>query len=101
LKQEAGPSREDVPPLAPLQWGKSRLKYVKKRDQREMPFPGPSNAIFFSRKTAFSGGGCSSCPLLQKDRKVPEKNWNLHPHFTLGVKAKVQLKSSNSIGAKN
>jgi hypothetical protein len=56
----------------------------------------PANGVFW-----FEGGGGSSCPLLQKDRKVPEKNWNLHPHFTLGVKANVQLKSSISIGAKN
>ncbi len=77
-KQEAGPSREDVllqlPPLAPLQWGKSLLKYAKKtRDQKESPFP-PAKRRFLVRE------GSSSCPLLQKrTEKCQKKNWGSHP----------------------
>ncbi len=43
FKQEAGPSREDVllqlPPLAPLQLGKSLLRYVKKETKKKKAFP--------------------------------------------------------------
>jgi len=75
----------------------------KETPKRKAFVPSVQRYFFFPANGVFwvEGGGGSSCPLLQKDRKVPEKNWNLHPHFTLGVKANVQLKSSISIGAKN
>ncbi len=70
--------------------------------QRYIFSPPHTVVFFFFFFFFFLGGGGLFMPTFAKGQKsARKKHGNLRPHFTLGVKAIVQLKSSISIGAKS